>query len=168
MTDDSDRNGMEKAMSFRDFTVLASPIHKKPTGSANENSTAMALSPKNRLYAKQRRIAAATLQLRSCPSSSETNLVAAKRMPETAKVVHKNATERTNWYSPIPAEPMRPASQTWNAMEMALIASEDPVSRAVFIIKRFLLTIHKNIHKNICICVEFLLTLVYNVTTLTK
>ena len=49
MTEDSDKNGMEKAISLSDRTVLASPIHKKPIGSAKLRSIAMALSPKNRL-----------------------------------------------------------------------------------------------------------------------
>ena len=96
MTELSETIGIAYAMILSDCTVLASPIQRKPIGSAQRCRMSIAAVPNSRLYAKQRRMAAVMPQPRSWPISSETSLVAAKRIPDMAKVVHRKDTDTTS------------------------------------------------------------------------
>ena len=130
-TDESDRKGSPQASIRKLITVRASPIQRKPTGSAKLISTAAAAQPKSRLYMQQRNTAVPTAPSRPEPISSATMRVAAKRMPLTASVVQSISTLMTSWKSPMPVAPMRPASQAWKAMPIQRMSSDEPVSSAV-------------------------------------
>lgn len=90
------------------ITVRASPIHRKPTGSAKRVSSSIAAEPKMSAYSAERTIAPCTPPARPMPSSSLTRRVTAKRIPLIAKVLASSSTLMTSWYRPIPAAPMRP------------------------------------------------------------